>query len=233
MKLIGESKIRDAELLKESYDSSKPQTMKLRGVFMQAEQKNENSRVYQVEELVKETQRFKTEMIDTGRALAELEHPESIQINPERVCARITDLVQDGNDFIGEAVVLMSDEKFNIKGTKCGDILASLLQHGTNVGFSSRGVGDVEESGLVKNFQLVTIDTVLAPSIGIMSKSNGNRFVNGILESKEFVINAHGEILEKTYDTFEKSLKKLPLKESERNAKITEAIHRFLKSLKI
>ena len=85
MKLIAESKIENAKLLREAYDPNKPQTLKLRGVFMQAEQKNENSRIYQVEELVKENQRFKSEMIDTGRALAELEHPESIQINPERV----------------------------------------------------------------------------------------------------------------------------------------------------
>ena len=116
MKLIAESKVENAELLKEDFDPNKPQTLKLRGVFMQAEQKNENSRTYQVEELEKETNRFKTEMIDTGRALAELEHPETITINPERVCARITDLVQDGNDFIGEAVVLMTDEKHGIKG---------------------------------------------------------------------------------------------------------------------
>lgn len=231
MKLIAESKVENAELLKEDFDPNKPQTLKLRGVFMQAEQKNENSRTYQVEELEKETNRFKTEMIDTGRALAELEHPETITINPERVCARITDLVQDGNDFIGEAVVLMTDEKHGIKGTPQGDILASLLQHGTNVGFSSRGVGDVEEDGLVKNFQLVTIDTVLAPSIGIMSKSNGNRFVNGILESKEFIINEHGEILEKPFADFEKKISKLP--RTNRDKIVSEAIHDFFKSLKI
>ena len=231
MKLIVENDMRKMELIKEAYDPSKPQTIKLRGVFMQAETQNANSRKYHLEELEKEVEKFKKEKIDTGTALSELEHPEEISINPDRVCARILDLEQDGNNFIGEAVVLASDEKFGIKGTVKGDLLAGLLNYGTSVGFSSRGVGEVGDDGWVTDFQLITIDTVLAPSIGIMSQSNANRFVNGILESKEFIVNTHGEILEKNFESFEKKLKKLPTKQSAKEERLAEAVHDFFKSL--
>ena len=231
MKLIVENDLRKMELIKEAYDPSKPQTIKLRGVFMQAETQNANSRKYHLEELEREVEKFKKEKIDTGTALSELEHPEEISINPDRVCARILGLEQDGNQFIGEAVVLASDEKFGIKGTVKGDLLAGLLNYGTSVGFSSRGVGEVAEDGWVTDFQLITIDTVLAPSIGIMSQSNANRFVNGILESKEFIVNTHGEILEKNFESFEKKLKKLPSKQSAKEAQLAEAVHDFFKSL--
>lgn len=231
MKLIVESDMRKMELIKEAYDPSKPQTIKLRGVFMQAETQNANSRKYHLEELEREVEKFKKEKIDTGTALSELEHPDTVEINPDRVCARILGLEQDGNDFIGEAVVLASDEKFGIKGTPKGDLLAGLLNYGTRCGFSSRGVGEVSEDGWVKDFNLLTIDTVLAPSIGIMSQSNADRFVNGILESKEFIVNTHGEILEKQFDRFEKKLKKLPSKQSAKEARLSEAVHEFFKSL--
>ena len=231
MKLIVENDLHEIKLLKEAYDPSKPQTIKLRGVFMQAEKQNANSRKYHLEELEKETEKFRKEKIETGTALSELEHPDSIVITPDRVCARILKLEQDGNDFIGEAVVLASDEKFGIKGTPQGDLLAGLLNYGTKCGFSSRGVGNVEEDGWVSDYQLITIDCVLAPSIGIMSQSNADRFVNGILESREFMVNRHGEILEKNFETFEKKLHRLPKKQSLKEAKLSQAIHDFFKSL--
>ena len=110
-------------------------------------------------------------------------------------------------------------------------MLASLLNYGTSVGFSSRGVGEVGEDGWVTDYNMVTIDTVLAPSIGIMSKSNANRFVNGILESKDFIVNTHGEILEKQFTAFENKLKKLPKKQSLKEEKLANAVHDFFKSL--
>lgn len=231
MKLIVENDLHEVKLLKEAYDSTKPQTIKLRGIFMQAETQNANSRKYHIDELSEQVEKFRKEKIDTGTALSELEHPDTVEISPDRVCARILKLEQDGNDFIGEAVVLASDEKFGIKGTPKGDLLAGLLNYGTQCGFSSRGVGEVGEDGWVTDYQLITIDTVLAPSIGIMSQSNANRFVNGILESKEFIVNTHGEILEKQYDSFEKKLKKLPRRKSLKEEYVANAVHDFFKSL--
>lgn len=167
--------------------------------------------------------------------MEELEHPDSITINPDRVCARTLSLEEDNKSWIGTSVVLASDEKFGIKGTKCGDLLKSLLQFDTAIGHSSRGVGNVNEStGVVEDYQLVCIDTVLNPSIGIFNKSNANRFVNGILESKNFIVNTHGEILEETFSVFEKDISKMPNTNitSKRVEFLGDAVMKFLNAFR-
>jgi len=117
--------------------------------------------------------------------LGELEHPSSPEIDPMRASARFLSIKEDNKNWIAEGVILCSDEKFGIKGTPCGDVLASLTNYGTKWGLSTRALGDVDEStGQVKDLQLCTIDTVTNPSIGEMVSSDGDRFVNGILESK-------------------------------------------------
>lgn len=200
----------ETQLIKEDYDPTKPQTMKFKGIFLQSEKRNGNNRIYPYEELKGEVDRFVDEMVNTNRALSELEHPESCEINPDRACSRILSLEEDNKQWIGEAVILCSDKKFGIKGTPCGDILAALANYGTSFGMSSRAMGNVSKDGIVTDLHLVTIDTVLNPSIGEMCGNNGNRFVNGILESKQFVIDTHGQILESTYEKLEKKLAKMP-----------------------
>jgi len=155
--------------------------------------------------------KFITEKIKTNTALEELEHPSEITINPDRVCARTLSLTEDNKSWVGESIVLASDEKHGIKGTTCGDLLAGLLAYNVACGHSTRGIGNVnEDSGEVQDYQLVCIDTVLNPSIGVFNDSNGNRCVNGILESKEFMINNHGDIVESAYDMVEERLSKMP-----------------------
>lgn len=210
MKLITESDIMDYEIIKESHDPSKPETLKMRGVYLQSEVKNGNSRIYPYEVLKQSVDKFITEKVETKQALEELEHPEVTTIQPDRVCARTLSLVEDNKSWIGESIILASDPKHGIIGTPCGDLVKSLLQFDTAIGHSSRGVGDVDDNGVVNEYQLICIDTVLSPSIGIFNNSNASRFVNGILESKDFIINTHGEILEKPYKKFEKRLTKMP-----------------------
>lgn len=194
-RLITESKS-EVEIVKEDFDPSKPLTMKFRGVFLISNRKNGNNRVYPYAELKREVDKFREEMIDTNRALMELEHPESSEIDPTRASARILSLVEDNKQWIGEAVILCSDEKHGIKGTVCGDTLAALTNYGTSWGVSSRAMGNVDDEGIVSDLHLVTIDTVMNPSIGEMVSTNGNRFVNGILESKQWVCGIHGELVE-------------------------------------
>ena len=101
---------------------------------------------------------------------------------------------------------------------------------------STRALGDVDEStGEVTDLRLVTIDAVLEPSIGSMCTSNGDRFVNGILESKQFVCNIHGEIIEEKFNKFEKSISKMPNTHisSKRNEKVYEALTEFFSSLRV
>lgn len=83
------------ELLKENFDPSKPRTMKFRGIFLVSQKKNGNGRIYPYRELKREVDRFRTEMIETNRALMELEHPSTCEIDPTRASARILSLEED------------------------------------------------------------------------------------------------------------------------------------------
>ena len=232
-KMITES-TSDIEMIKEAVDPNLPQTMKFRGVFMVSEQRNGNGRIYPYEELKKEVDRFRVEMIDTDRALMELEHPSSCEIDPTRACARILKIDEDNKSWIGEAVILCSDEKHGIKGTVCGDTLAALTNYGTKWGVSSRAMGTVDEkSGIVSDLHLVTLDAVMNPSIGEMVTADGNRFVNGILESKQWICNIHGELVESKFNALEKSLAKMPntFDSKKRAAHIGKALTDFFNSI--
>lgn len=208
-RLITEAKS-EVEIVKEDFDPTKPLTMKFRGIFLVSDRKNGNNRIYPYAELKREVDKFREEMINTNRALMELEHPESSEIDPTRASARILSLVEDNKQWIGEAVILCSDEKHGIKGTVCGDTLAALTNYGTSWGVSSRAMGNVDDEGIVSDLHMVTIDTVMNPSIGEMVSTNGNRFVNGILESKQWVCGIHGELVEQKFDNFAKKVAKMP-----------------------
>lgn len=121
--------------------------------------------------------RFIEEMVETGRALGNLEHPDSAVIDPAQAAIRITKLKEDNRNWIGESVVLATDADHHIKGTPSGDIVASLINYGTKLGFSTRSLGNVGEDGIVTDLHLVTIDCVANPSISEFCESNGNRFV--------------------------------------------------------
>ena len=135
-------------------------------------------------------------------------HPE---IKPEEAAVRILEIKEDNKSWVGKSCILASHPDKGIKGTPQGDILLGIVQYGTKVGFSTRSLGVVSEStGEVQDLHLCTIDCVTNPSIGCFCSSNADRFVNGILESKNFVINTHGQILEETFNVLEKGLSKTP-----------------------
>lgn len=184
LKLIAES-TGEVEMVKQERDSSKPFTMKFKGLAACSERKNANGRVYPYELLKKEIERYDREMVQTSRALGELEHGDTVEVRPDRAAVRFLSLTEDNKNWVAEGIILCSDDKFGIKGTPCGDVLASLTNYGTKWGLSTRALGDVDEStGKVIDLQLCCIDAVTNPSIGEMTTSNGDRFVNGILESK-------------------------------------------------
>lgn len=109
-----------------------------------------------------------------------------------------------------------------------------MTNYGTKWGLSTRALGEVDESsGEVTDLQLCCIDAVCNPSIGEMVSSNGDRFVNGILESKQFVCNLHGEVIEEKFNAFENSLRHMPntYLSSKKNEKVFAALNDFFKSL--
>ena len=169
---------------------------------MMAEGVNRNNRLYPRQELEREVARYNEEMVIPGRAMGELNHPSSADVDLERACHMVTELTQDGNIFYGKSKVLT---------TPCGQIVRSLVNDGVKVGMSSRALGTLEESSeynTVRNMKLVAIDCVADPSYP-------KAFVNGILESKQWVLAEDGKY-EEIYDQFEKSVSKLPRKEVEK-----------------
>ena len=144
--LIMESDFHDYDIVRESV-SDGSNMLKLVGPMIVCERINNNSRKYHLEEMVEEVRKYQ-DVIKSHRALGELEHPDDININPDRVCCRILKLEQDPHDelvFNGEAVIMGGDPAHGISGTPCGQIVQSLIQYGTKMGFSTRGLGNPEE----------------------------------------------------------------------------------------
>ena len=174
MKLITET-IENIEVLKEEKANGK-KDYKIRGVFMQADIKNRNGRIYPVETLAKEVKRYTNEFINKKRAFGELGHPDGPTVNLERVSHMITSLKPEGKNFIGEAKVM---------DTPYGKIVKNLIDEGAQLGVSSRGMGSLQSGAqgnvVGKDFYLATAADIVA------DPSAPNAFVQGIYEGKEWV----------------------------------------------
>ena len=149
----------------------------IEGVFLQGGIKNRNGRMYPVDILEKECNRYNKTFVSQGRALGELGHPEGPTVNLDRVSHKITSLVREGNNFRGKAQLL---------STPMGKIASSLLDEGVKLGVSSRGIGSLRESSngckmVGEDFQLATAADIVA------DPSAPDAFVNGIMEGREWV----------------------------------------------
>jgi len=173
MKLITEN-IEDINILVEEKDGEKH--LYIEGVFLQSEIKNRNGRIYPLDVLTKEVERYSEEYVKAGRALGELGHPDGPTVNLDRVSHKITSLKAEGNNFMGKARIL---------DTPMGKIAKSLLGEGVKLGVSSRGMGSLKEENGVK---YVSDDFMLATAADIVADPSApDAFVNGIMEGKEWV----------------------------------------------
>jgi hypothetical protein len=192
--------------------------MFIQGPYLMAEQKNKNGRIYSLNEMVTEVKRYTDEMIKNGRSLGELNHPASVEVNPERSCHMITELKQDGNLFIGKSKIL---------STPMGQIVRSLIMDGVKLGVSSRALGKLipgSDYHTVQGFHLIGEDVVHDPSVS-------TAFVNGILESKDWIINKDGTIVE-AYNNFEDKISSLPRHGDAREEVLKSAVAEFIAHLK-
>ena len=176
MKLITEH-MSDIEYIVEG----KGKQQYIKGVFMQSDVKNQNGRVYPFSVLHREVKNYNKKYVKKSRELGELGHPMGPTINLDRVSHLITELYEDGKNFIGKAKIM---------DTPNGKIVKNLLESGVRLGVSSRGLGTVKANRqgvneVQKDFVLSTIDVVADPSAP-------DAFVNGISEGKEFSVT--GEI---------------------------------------
>ena len=193
VKLFSEA-VEEVEFITEAKESG-GKNYKIRGIFMQADVKNRNGRVYPMEVLEKEVTKYNKNFIKENRAFGELGHPEGPTVNLERVSHMITKLHPDGKNFIGEAKIM---------DTPMGKIVKNLMDEGGKLGVSSRGMGSLDSKNganyVRDDFYLATAaDIVAAPSAP-------NAFVEGIMEGKEWIWNngalveAHVADLKKKFD---------------------------------
>ena len=169
MKLITET-IENIEVLTEERNGKKD--YKIKGIFMQADIKNRNGRIYPVGTLAKEVKRYNEQFINKKRAFGELGHPDGPTVNLERVSHMITSLKPEGKNFIGEAKIM---------DTPYGKIVKNLIDEGAQLGVSSRGMGSIQGSTVGKDFYLATAADIVA------DPSAPDAFVEGIMEGKEWV----------------------------------------------
>ena len=194
MKLITET-IEDIEVLTEA-NTKGGKDYKIKGVFMQADIKNRNGRVYPVATLSKEVARYTTEYINKRRAFGELGHPDGPTVNLERVSHMITSLKPEGKNFIGEAKVM---------DTPYGKIVKNLIDEGAQLGVSSRGMGSIQSSSqgniVGKDFYLATAADIVA------DPSAPDAFVEGIMEGKEWVWD-NGVLKSKTVEEYKSEIER-------------------------
>ena len=174
MKLITEQ-IDDIEILTEEKGGKK--NLYIEGTFLQGNIKNRNGRMYPMETLAREVDKYSNTYIKSGRAMGELGHPDGPIVNLDRVSHLITSLVQEGSNFKGKAKILE---------TPMGQIAKSLLSEGVRLGVSSRGVGSLKLNR--EGVNVVADDFMLATAADIVADPSApEAFVNGIMEGKEWV----------------------------------------------
>ena len=195
MKLIAEYTDNELEVLTEEKNGNK--SYAIEGIFMQAEAKNRNGRIYPRGVMAKAVDEYNKTQVVPGRAVGELNHPEGPTVNLDKVSHKIDSLNWQGNDVVGKATIL---------ATPMGEVVKGLLDGGVKLGVSTRGMGSLargDNAMIVKDdFMLNAVDIVQDPSAP-------SAFVNGIMEGVEWVWN-NGIIEAQTIEEMETEIKKAP-----------------------
>ena len=216
MKLITEQ-IEDVQILSEEKNGKK--NLYIEGTFLQGEIKNRNGRMYPINTLRREVDKYNESFVKNGRALGELGHPDGPTVNLDRVSHLITSLVQEGNNFRGRARIL---------DTPMGNIAKNLLGEGVKLGVSSRGIGSLQETR--DGAKVVADDFMLATAADIVADPSApDAFVNGIMEGKEWVWN-NGIIQESEINHMKKQIDNASSRKILEELKIS-AFSKFLNSL--
>ena len=215
MKLITETINDGINYLVEEKNGKKSQYIE--GVFLQAELKNRNNRVYPVNILEREVNKYIEEHVNRDRAVGELGHPDGPTINLDRVSHRIVSLRKEGNNFVGKARIL---------GTPMGKIAQNLLDEGVRLGVSSRGLGTVEKR---EGTSFVRDDYMLATAADIVADPSApDAFVDGIMEGKEWVW-SNGVVKEEKVAKYHKFISESELRDLE--ARKLKVFQNFLGTL--
>ena len=205
MKLIREN-IEEVKYITEASENGK-KNLYITGPFLVYDKPNKNNRVYSKDTLSKEVSRYNEEFVKTNRALGELGHPDTPSINLERVSHKIVSLEDNGEAFIGKAMILE---------TPYGQIVKNFIDSGVNLGVSSRGMGSLMQTK--EGYNLVQDDFRLATAADIVADPSApGAFVNGIMENKEWLF-VDGRFVEADIDSAKKQIRQASRKDLERVA---------------
>lgn len=151
----------------------------MKGICIQGGVKNANERVYPVNEIEAAVSTLNQQISEGHSVLGEVDHPDDLKINLDRVCHMVTEMWMDGPNGYG---------KLKILPTPMGNLVKTMLESGVELGVSSRGSGNVEPDGRVSDFEIVTIDVVAQPSApnaypkaiyeGLMNMRHGHRVLD-------------------------------------------------------
>jgi len=198
MKLISEYVSNNLNVMTEAKKDGEKNYI-IEGVFMQAEKKNRNGRVYEKRILESAVKKYVDEQVSAGRAVGELNHPEGPTVNLDKVSHKITNLEFQGNDVYGKASILK---------TPMGKIVEGLLEGGVKLGVSSRGMGTLANKNgtmyVKDDFMLASVDIVQDPSAP-------SAFVNGVMEGVEWIWN-NGILQPQEIEKIETEIKRTPSK---------------------
>jgi hypothetical protein len=204
MKLITEL-TENVQYVTEANEKSGKKDMYIEGIFLQAEIKNRNGRMYPINVLESEVKRYMTEVVSHNRAYGELGHPSGPSINLDRVSHIITELKRDKNNFIGKA---------KITETPMGNIARGIMESGGQLGVSSRAMGSLKEE---RGVMVVQNDLKISTAADIVADPSApDAFVKGIMENVEwFYDEANGVWLQEKVESIKKSVHSLSSKKIE------------------
>lgn len=209
LKILNEV-VEDAEFILESVNGGN--IVKVKGLFTTLDERNKNGRIYPADVFNREVNKLQ-EGISRGAVLGELEHPSRTTIDYENAVIKMDKLYTEGKRVYGEASVIPAGKGLLIEG---------LIKVGAQIGVSSRATGSLNEQKIVQNdLSLVTYDVVSNPS-------NYGSYLDAINESKSFIIESNGNIIE-AYEQLDKDLEKLP--SHRRSEIIQEAVLKFISKL--
>ena len=204
MKLITEL-TENVQYITEANEKTGKKEMYIEGIFLQAEIKNRNGRMYPINVLESEVKRYMTEVVGHNRAYGELGHPAGPSINLDRVSHIITELKRDKNNFIGKA---------KITETPMGNIARCIMESGGQLGVSSRAMGSLKEE---RGVMVVQSDLKLSTAADIVADPSApDAFVKGIMENVEwFYDERNGVWLQEKVENIKHKTKKLSSKQLE------------------
>jgi hypothetical protein len=205
MKLITE-RIEQVSYITEASENGK-KNLYVTGPFLIYDKPNKNNRLYTKDTLGREVNRYNEEFVKTNRALGELGHPDTPSINLERVSHKIVSLEDNGECFVGKAMILE---------TPYGQIVKNFIDSGVNLGVSSRGMGSLQQTK--EGYNLVQDDFRLATAADIVADPSApGAFVNGIMENKEWLF-VEGRFVEMDIDSAKKQIRQASSKDIEQVA---------------